>query len=98
MSTLPDPSRPSVIGHRAVEEIAVVADDQDRAFIIGDHFLKQVERFEVEVVGRLVEHQEIGFARKFARKQQPRPLAARERADRRVGDAPDRTGIPSNSP
>ena len=46
-------------GHRAVEEIAVVADDQNGAVIIGDHLLKQVERLHVEIVRRLVEDQEI---------------------------------------
>src|SRR4051812_12565897 len=30
-------------GHRPVEEIAVVADDEDGAVIVGDHFLEQVE-------------------------------------------------------
>ena len=72
-------------GHRLVEEVAVVADDQHRAVIIGDHFLQQVERLEVEVVGRLVEHQQVGRPGKFARQQQPRALAARQGADRRLG-------------
>ena len=36
-----------------------MADDQHRAVIVGDHFLQQVERLEVEVVGRLVEHQQV---------------------------------------
>ena len=72
--------------HRAVEEVAVMADDQHRAVIIGNHFLQQIERFEIEVVSRLVEHQQVGGSRELARQQQPRPLAARQRADRRVGD------------
>ena len=33
-----------------------------RAGIVGEHLLQQVERFEVEVVGRLVEHQQVGRA------------------------------------
>jgi hypothetical protein len=79
--------------HRAVEEVAVVADDQHGAFIIGDHFLQQVERFEIEIVGRLVEHQQVRLARKFAREQQARALAARQRADR-ASTSRDRTGSP----
>ncbi len=62
-----------------------MADDQDRAFIVGDHFLQQVERLQVEVVGRLVEHQQVRLARKLPRQQQARPLAARQRPDRRFG-------------
>ena len=65
--------------HRAVEEVAVVADDQHRAVVIGDHFLEQVERLEVEVVGRLVEHQQVRVPGELARQQQPRALAARQR-------------------
>ena len=60
-------------------------DQQDGAVIVGDDFLKQVEGFEVEVVGRLVEHEEIGGAGKFAREQQARALAARKRSDQRLG-------------
>ena len=33
--------------------------------------LQQVQRLEVEVVGRLVEHEEVGFPRELARQQQP---------------------------
>ena len=46
--------------HHPVEEVAVVADQQDRAGIIGQHFLQQVQRFQVEIVGRLVQHQQVG--------------------------------------
>ena len=71
------PIEPERDRHGPVEEVAVVADDQDRALVIGDHLLEQVERFKVEVVGRLVEHQQVRFPREFARQQQPRSLAAR---------------------
>ena len=47
-----------------------MADDQHRAVIIGDDFLQQIERFEVEIVGRFVEHQKVRRPRKFAREQQ----------------------------
>ena len=64
-----------------------MADDQHRAVIIGNHFLQQVERFQIQVVGRLVQHQQVGFARKFAREQQARTLPARQRAHLRLGKA-----------
>ena len=72
------PVEPERDRHRAVEEVAVVADDQDGAFIVRDDFLQEVERLEVEVVGRLVEDQQVRFPCEFAREQQPRPFAARE--------------------
>jgi hypothetical protein len=52
-------------------KVAVVADDQDSAFIVGDHFLQQVQRLEIEVVGRLVQHEQVGFAGEFPGQQQP---------------------------
>src|SRR3546814_12693791 len=39
----------------------------------------------VEIVGRLVEHQQVRVSREFTREQQPRALAARKRADESVG-------------
>src|SRR3546814_18561728 len=51
--------------------------------------LQEVERFEVEVVGRLVEHEQVRFAGEFAREQQPRAFTARQRADTGLTD----TGI-----
>ncbi len=71
-------------GRDAVEEVAVVADQQHRAGIVGQQLLQQVERFEVEIVGRLVEHQQVGGRGQRARQQQPAALAAGERADRRA--------------
>ena len=61
-----------------------MADDDQRAGIIGEHFLEQIERLEIEIVGRLVEHQKIRGLRQRAREQQPSALAAREPADRRA--------------
>ena len=36
--------------HRAVEEVAVVADQKDRAGVIRDHLLQEIEGLEIEVV------------------------------------------------
>ena len=55
---------------------------EHRALVVGDQLLEQVERLDVEVVGRLVEHQQVRLPRHQPRQQQPRPLAARERRDR----------------
>src|SRR5690606_36585067 len=41
--------------HHIVEEGPVVADQQERAFVVLQGRLEQLERFHVEVVGRLVE-------------------------------------------
>ncbi len=46
-------------GDGAVEEIAVVAGQQHRAGITPHQFLQQVERLHVEIVGRLVQHQQV---------------------------------------
>ncbi len=53
-----------------------MADDEHRAVIIGDDLLQQVERLEVEVVGRLIEDQQVRFPGELARQQEPRALAA----------------------
>ena len=55
-----------------------MADDNDGACIIGEHFLQQVERFKVEIIGRLVQHQEIRRQRQRAGQGQPPALAARQ--------------------
>jgi len=64
-------------GDSAVEKVAIMADDQNSALVIGDHFLQQIERFKVKIIGRLVQHQKVRNAGKFARKQEPRTLTAR---------------------
>jgi hypothetical protein len=75
-----------------------VADDQHGAVIIGDHFLQQVERFEIEIVGRLVEHQQVRFAAQIrapaAGGTARRPKACRPAPRPAWG----RTGSPSDSP
>ena len=53
------PLRGNHATHQAIEKIAIVADEQDRAGVFAEHVLKHVERFHVEIVGRLVEHQQI---------------------------------------
>ena len=82
---------------RAVEEIAVVRDEQHRAGIVVDHLFQQIERFEIEIVGRFVEHQQV---RGFGERARERRAA---RARRRTAPTPRcrpvraRTGSPSCS-
>ena len=63
-------------GHGAVQEIAIMADDQHGAVIIGDHLLQQIKRFEVEIVGRFVQHQQVGSLGELPRQQQAAAFAA----------------------
>ena len=56
---IPGPVETERDGHRAVEEIAVMTDDQYGTFVIGDDFLKKVESFKVEIVGRFVQYEKV---------------------------------------
>jgi len=73
--------------HHVVEEGAVVADQEQRARVILQSGFQQLERFDVEVVGGLVEHQDVGGAREEAREEQAVPLAAGEHRHLGVGAA-----------
>ena len=74
-----------VLADGLVEEVAVVADQQHGALIVGEHLLQEVERVHVEIVGRLVEDQELARHGHDLGEQQAVALAARERADRALG-------------
>ena len=69
-------------GHQPVEEVAVVAHQQDGAVVVVERLLQEVERVGVEVVGRLVEHQQVGGRGQRLGQQQAVALAARQRAHR----------------
>ena len=71
-------------GRNAIKKIAIMADHQNRAGIIGDHLLQQIERFEIKVVGGLVEHQQVGGQRQGARQHETSALAARQTRHRRA--------------
>ena len=45
----------------AIEEPAIVADDDDAAGVVQQRIFQRTERVDVEVVGRLVEQQDVGF-------------------------------------
>src|SRR5205814_9226971 len=67
---------------QAVDEVAIVADGDDRAFVLTEHALELLAGGEVEVVGRLVEDEEVRLARRQPREREPRALAAGEHPDR----------------
>ena len=67
-----------------VEEVAIVGHGDDGAGIVGEKALQPGDRFRVEMVGRLVEQQQVGFLQQQAAKRDAPPLAARERRDRGV--------------
>ena len=55
-----------------------MADENYGAFVIAEHFFQHVEGFEIEIVGRLVQHQQVGRLCQRARQHQPAALAAGE--------------------
>ena len=55
-----------------------MANKNNRALISRDHFLQQVERFQIQIIGRLIHHQHIGRLAQPTRQQQARQLAPRQ--------------------
>ena len=68
-----------------VEEVAVVRDGDDRALVLGQVLLQPRDRLGVEVVGGLVQQQQVGRAQQQAAQRHAAALAAGERAHVRVG-------------
>ena len=64
-----------------VEEVAVVRDGDDGARIVLEEALEPGDRLGVEVVGRLVEQQQVGRLQQQPAQRDAAPLAARERRD-----------------
>ena len=72
----------SYVRHR-VEEAAIVADEDQGAAVIAQKALEPQRGFEVEMIGRLVEQQEVGLGKEDRRERNPHPPAARQ-----IGDGP----------
>ena len=66
-----------------VEEVAVVGDGDDRARVLLQEALEPRHRLGVEVVGGLVEQQQVGLLQQQPAERDAAPLAAREGASRR---------------
>ena len=71
-------------GDGAVEEGAVMGHDKHRAGKVGHHVFQPDDRFHVEVIGRLVEYQQLRIARQRARQGHAFAQAAGQRIDARV--------------
>ena len=69
------------VGGEAVEEHAVVADDHGAAGEILQRVLERAQRLGVEVVGRLVEEEDVGAGLEQLGEMDAVALAAGERAD-----------------
>ncbi len=67
-------------GH-VVEEVAVVGDRHDRPGILGEEALQPGHRLGIEVVGRLVEQQQVGPLQQQPAERHPPALASRQAAD-----------------
>ena len=68
-----------------VEEVAIVGDRDDRALVLGEVALEPVDGLGVEVVGRLVEQQQVGRGQQQAAQRDAAALAAGELRDVGVG-------------
>src|SRR3546814_10644269 len=71
----------SDLGGDAIEEPAVVRDDEHAAGELGDRFFQRAQGVDVEIVGRLVEQQHVGAFLQHLGKVHAVALAARELAD-----------------
>ena len=70
-----------LLGH-AVQEIALVTDDEHGAAVAPQVLLQPQGGLEIEVVGRLVEQQQIGASKQESRQHDPHAPATRERVER----------------
>src|SRR3546814_14325577 len=69
-------------GDHVVEKGPVVAHHQYGALETEQHLFEQLESFHVEVIGRFVEHQQVGRLTEQLGQQEPCPLASKQRLDR----------------
>ena len=68
-----------------LEERAIVRDEHDGARVLGQERLEPRDGVDVEVVGRLVEHEQVRLGHQRARQERPAPPAARQRVHDGVG-------------
>ena len=72
--------------HDGVEEGAVVADQQQGARVIEQPLLEQLEGLHIEVIGRLIEHQQVRGPGQDAREQEAREQEQTSPSIRGFGD------------
>ena len=63
------------------QECAIVRDEEHRAFEVGERRQEHVLGGEIQVVGRLIQHQEVRWLEQHPRHHQTGLLAAGQRAD-----------------
>ncbi len=68
-------------GNDVVEKLAVVADDDQGAGVLGQPGLEHLERLHVEIVGRLIEDQQVGRAGEQLGEDDAIPFPAGQRLD-----------------
>ena len=66
------------VGRGPVEEVPVVGDEERRTVAAHEPLLEPHHRVEIEVVGRLVEEEQVGAAHQGLREVEPDPPSARE--------------------
>ena len=64
------------------QQIVIVRDQEQRSLVLLQRDIQRVDGFQIEVVGRLVEHQHVRFLQHQLAEDQPRGLAARQRFGR----------------
>src|SRR5216683_2042696 len=69
------------VGGDAVQEPAIVGDDDGAAGIVEERLFKRAQRVDIEIVGRLVEEEEVGALLQHLRQMHPVALAARQLPD-----------------
>ena len=74
-------------GDERVEELAVVGDDEDGAWVGLEVTLEPQQRLEVEMVRRLIEEQGVGLCREDLRKQKSARAKLRAERSRRAYDS-----------
>ena len=62
-----------------------MADDEHGAFVVGEFFFEQFQRVDIKIVGRLVEHQHVGFFGEMTRQQQAISFTTGQRFHLRLG-------------
>src|SRR5947208_10821679 len=71
-------------GTNAIQKIAIMTDHDDAAAEGDERFLEQAQRSEIEIVRRLVEHQNVAASLQDFSEQYPAPFAAAELRNLRV--------------
>ena len=69
-----------LIGH-AVEEVTVVGDDHDTALVVGKVMLQPAQGLNVQMVGRLIEQQDVGLAGELDAQGETGLLSSAQMAD-----------------